>query len=49
MLKRHEEHKFSVMGRELTKKEIYLCIVACTIPLFYLVGVGSVVFWALGM
>lgn len=48
VIRKHDENKFRLLGRELTHKEVFGGLAVCTLPLFYLVGVGSIVFWALG-
>lgn len=47
--KRHtNEGGLSVLGHKLTLAQLYLLIGICSLPIFYLVGAGAVLFWVLG-
>jgi len=42
------ERRVTLLGRELTLAQQYSIIGLCSMPVFYLLGAGSVMFWVLG-
>jgi len=42
------ERKVAVFGRELSLAQQYSLVGLCSMPLFYMVGAGAVMFWVLG-
>lgn len=46
--KKNMEQRLSIFGQELSLAQQYGLIALVSLPLFYLAGAGSVVFWVLG-
>ena len=46
--RKNDDQKLSVLGHELSLAQQYGLIAMVSLPLFYLAGAGSVVFWVLG-
>lgn len=45
---RNNSENVRLFGRDTSAKELYLAIVLICIPLFYIAGAGSTVFWIIG-
>ncbi|KAJ9594081.1 hypothetical protein L9F63_014493 [Diploptera punctata] len=45
---KNAERKINILGHELTLAQQYGMVALCSLPLFYLAGAGSVIFWVLG-
>lgn len=46
---RHAKQELLIMSHKLTLAQVYMLVGICSLPLFYLVGAGAVLFWVLGM
>ncbi|EFX84691.1 hypothetical protein DAPPUDRAFT_47113 [Daphnia pulex] len=46
--RKNDDQKLSILGHELSLAQQYGLIAMVSLPLFYLAGAGSVVFWVLG-
>ncbi|XP_054160507.1 prenylated Rab acceptor protein 1-like [Oppia nitens] len=45
---KNAERPLKFFGRRLTLGQQYLCVAVVSLPLFYIVGAGSAVFWVIG-
>lgn len=46
--KKNVDQRVSILGQELSLAQQYGLVAMVSLPLFYLAGAGSVVFWVLG-
>lgn len=45
----HANERISILGHRLTLAQLYALVGACSLPVFYIVGAGAVLFWVLGV
>ncbi|XP_024937785.1 prenylated Rab acceptor protein 1 isoform X2 [Cephus cinctus] len=46
---RHSKQELMVLNHKLTLAQVYAIIGICSLPVFYMVGAGDVLFWILGV
>lgn len=45
---RHARQELMIVNHKLTLAQVYMLVGICSLPLFYLVGAGAILFWVLG-